>query len=75
MIIRKITVLQRPGFTDEIMLETDLPSPFPQMQYAANLKMATVKGLGIKYAQNNFPGITIEVIDVGSGKRYTLEQN
>jgi hypothetical protein len=52
---------------DTAYLETDLPpSLYPPSPVCLKLEIA--RGRGVKYIRDNFPGVSLEVIDVAKGK-------
>ena len=66
--IKSVTILKRKGFTDEITVITDLPSPFicapEHMNLKCALKFETPRGRGIAYVEKHFPNITTKIIDI-----------
>ena len=58
-ILKAIVVLTRG--TDEISLEIEAPTPFPEMMYAPTLKMMARSGYGVEWCEKVL-GITPEVI-------------
>lgn len=73
--IKKITVLIVQCGTDIVMIEPDLPSPFPAMQYAPSFKLETSRNHAVSYVKTNFPGIPFHVIDTSGDavKEYDVE--
>lgn len=65
--IESITILLTEG-TDRISFKTNLPTPYPEMQYPADLSMQARKGYGAQYCAENFPGVPIEIIDTTAHK-------
>ena len=65
--IRAITILLTDG-TDRISFKTELPTPYPEMKYPADLRMDARRGYGEQYCRENFPGIPIEIIDTMAHK-------
>jgi hypothetical protein len=63
--INKIVVLQGYG-TDKVRLCTDLPCAIVSNSIGdpTDLGLETTKGAGVSYAEQNFPGIPIEVINM-----------
>jgi hypothetical protein len=71
MKITNIVVFVKNSGTDEIHLETDLPSPFPACvsEEPLTLKAHIRAGGGVEYVKEHFPGIPAETLDMTSGVR------
>lgn len=65
--IQKIVVFKTDG-TDEVSIYTNLPSPFPKEVSEQSLRLSfhTAKSWGVRYVEDNFPGIPVEVLDISS---------
>ena len=61
MEIKSITILKGQGHTDEIILHTDLPSPF-SCQDEACFEMECPQESALDYVRGNFPGVHIGLI-------------
>lgn len=75
MKITNIIIFIKTLGTDEIHLETDLPSPFPASvsEEPLSLKAHVRAGGGVDYVRKHFPGIPAETLDMASGIRAPLE--
>tara|TARA_B100001113_G_C20619443_1_gene409750 strand:- start:153 stop:395 length:243 start_codon:yes stop_codon:yes gene_type:complete len=69
-----VTVLVKARGADEILVDTDLPSPFPITVSSdpLSLKSSVRAGGAIEYAQKHFPGVPLTIIDMDSGERKTI---
>ena len=65
MNIKRIVVLIRSYHTDEVFIDTDLPSPFPLeiQKEDLTIKFEVQKGQGIEYVRRHF-NIEPEVLDL-----------
>lgn len=60
---KKVVVLVgRPG-TDEIIIDLDLPSPFPEMNYQGHATIQVRKGYGVQWCKEVLGVPDPEVID------------
>lgn len=69
MNITKITVVKGTLKTDLIYLHTDMPGgcyPYDQLQAFTGYAKC---GSGVEYCEKHFPGVKIEILDAGNGKR------
>ena len=66
--ITNITILTGRSGTDQVVLHTDLPSPYPaevsDQPLTLDFNVAADKGL--EYVQKNFPDVPTEVIDLSA---------
>lgn len=76
MNIKEVLVLIDGSGPDEIHVNTDLPSPFPESVSTSplSLKSSVMAGGGLKYAKENFPGIRLETISMKAGKRTLIHE-
>ena len=61
--ILKIEILINLSGPDKIFFHTDLPTPYPEVEYPANLQMDARAGYAEQYVQKNFPGVPVEILN------------
>jgi hypothetical protein len=64
MNVLKISILERESGADHVSLYTDYPAPiicFPDELLILDFRVT--KGYGRKYVEDNFPGISVEIIN------------
>lgn len=69
MKVKSIDILTGLTGTDKVGLNLDADSPFPEMGYPASANVECRHGFGLEWAERNFPGVHIEVMDAKTGKR------
>jgi hypothetical protein len=76
MKITNIVVFIKNHGTDEIHLETNLPSPFPPSVSTEPLtfKAHVRAGGGVAYVREHFPDIPAETLNMSTGKRAPIEK-
>lgn len=63
MKITKVTVLTRPSNMDYVTLDTEVPNPVWPYEGTTQFVTWTPKGEGVKFAEKNFPGIELKLIE------------
>lgn len=69
--IIKVSVIIKDGIADEIMIKTNKENPYTSKNRLI-VSFQAPAGYGLKYALDNFPNSTVEVIDHKTGKRETI---
>jgi len=52
------------GHTDAVLLHTNLPSPFTQIDRLLTLKFEAPRRSGVKFVEKHFPGVELKIVDV-----------
>jgi len=69
--IKSIEILTNLTGPDQVCLQLDAKSPFPEMGYPPQAKVEARKGYGLAWAEEHFPGLEITVLDIKAGTRVT----